>query len=142
MNLDGGCLCGGLRYTLTSPPGDLNDCHCVDCRRSSGAPFVTWGSVDRGAFQIRQGALRRVPYADRIRGFAACCGTHVLFEETADSATVDVAIATLDDPRPFPPAKAIWVEDRLPWIVLDPNIPVYWQRSTGPRVPSPSDVAR
>jgi len=36
---------------------------------------------------------------------------------------VDVAIATLDDPRPFPPAKAIFTEDKLPWVILDSSIP-------------------
>jgi hypothetical protein len=58
-----------------------------------------------------------------LRGFAACCGTHILFEDTPDWPTVDVAIATLDDPRPFPPARAIWIEDKLPWVMLDTSIP-------------------
>jgi hypothetical protein len=36
---------------------------------------------------------------------------------------VDVAIATLDDPQPFPPTKAIFTEDMLPWVILDSSIP-------------------
>lgn len=36
-----------------------------------------------------------------------------------------MAIATLDDPEPFPPQKAIWVEDRLPWVALGPRPPAY-----------------
>jgi hypothetical protein len=36
---------------------------------------------------------------------------------------VDVAIATLDDPQLFPPTKAIFTEDKLPWVILDSSIP-------------------
>lgn len=125
MNIPGGCLCGGLRFTLRSRPGSLGDCHCLDCRRSSGAAYVTWGSVPRDDFSITQGAIRRIPFADRVRGFAQCCGTQVLFEESAVSPTVDVAIAALDDPQPYPPAKAIWTEDKLPWVLLDPRLPSF-----------------
>lgn len=108
---------------LEEPPFGVADCHCLDCRRSSGAPYVTWGMVHRDRFKITCGMLRRVSYASRVRGFAACCGTQILFEDTPDWPTVDVAIATLDEPQPFPPTKAIWTEDKLPWVVLDPLIP-------------------
>lgn len=128
FSVDGGCLCGGFRYTLRAEPTGLGDCHCVDCRRSSGAPFVTWGTVPRPAFQVLHGTLRRVPFAARVRGFAACCGTHLLFEDAADSPTVDIAIATLDEPSRFPPRKAIWTEDKLPWVTLNPALPAFPQR--------------
>jgi hypothetical protein len=123
MNLNGGCLCGGVRYELEERPFGIVDCHCIDCRRSSGAPFVTWGVVHREKFKLVSGTLRRVSYAGRLRGFAACCGTQILFEDTPDRPTVDVAIATLDEPQPFAPVKAIWIEDKLPWVKLDPSVP-------------------
>jgi len=131
MKIPGGCLCGGFRFALHEEPHALGDCHCIDCRRSSGAPYVTWGTVRREQFEVTQGALRKVPFAGRIRGFAQCCGTHMLFEETATAPTVDVAIGTLDDPRPYPPTKAIWVEDKLPWTVLDPRVPSF-PKDSGP----------
>lgn len=90
---------------------------------------MTWGTVPRSAFNIIQGNLRRIPFAGRIRGFAECCCTHVLFEDSSASGTVDVAIATLDDPGPFRPSKAIWIEDKLPWVVLDPGLPAYPRNS-------------
>ena len=121
--LTGGCLCGGVRYELGERPFGVVDCHCIDCRRSAGAPYVTWGMVQREKFKLIGGTIRRVSFAGRLRGFAACCGTQILFEDAPDCPRVDVAIATLDDPRPFAPAKAIWIEDKLPWVTLDPCIP-------------------
>lgn len=128
--LGGGCVCGGTRYLLGAVPTDTSDCHCMDCRRSSGAPFVTWGSVPRGVLEITAGGLRRIEHAERIRCFAACCGTHLFFEEAADSAIIDVAIATLDEPAAFRPARIIWAEDRLPWVVLDPALPQFLRSSS------------
>jgi hypothetical protein len=126
--IEGGCLCGGVRYRLEQIPTQTNDCHCIDCRRSSGAPFVTWGTVDRANLGILSGQLRKIPHANRVRTFASCCGTHLFFEDAPDAETIDVAIASLDDPSPFPPEIAIWTEDRLPWVVLDEARPAY-QRS-------------
>ena len=123
--IEGGCLCGGLRYRLEETPTDTNDCHCIDCRRSSGAPLVTWGCVHRVKLTIAKGEVRRIPHAQRVRSFAACCGTHVFFEDAADSETVDVTIASLDDPGPFAPEITIWTEDRLPWVALHPSRPAY-----------------
>jgi hypothetical protein len=129
--LEGGCLCGGVRYRLAEAPTQLNDCHCIDCRRSSGAPFVTWGSVPRARVSIHQGTLRKVPHANRIRSFASCCGTQLFFENALDAETVDVTIASLDDPTPFPPEMSIWTEDRLPWVSLDESRPSHLRSSRG-----------
>jgi hypothetical protein len=121
----GGCVCGRTRYVLKSAPLALIDCHCIDCRRSAGAPYITWGSVPRKDLHVTKGEARKVAYANRIRCFAACCGTHLFFEDSKDSDTVDVTIASLDDPAPFAPQKAIWLEDKLPWVMIDESLPAF-----------------
>ena len=125
MEIAGGCLCGGTRYLLKTAPFSLGDCHCVDCRRSCGAPCVTWGSVRREDLVMGGREPRKVAHAGRIRSFAACCGTHLFFEESADSGTIDITIASLDDPAAFAPQKVIWLEDRLPWVVIDQSLPAF-----------------
>jgi hypothetical protein len=125
MEFSGGCVCGGTRYVLKSAPFALIDCHCIDCRRSAGAPYITWGSVPRKDLQVTKGEPRKVAHANRIRCFAACCGTHLFFEDNKDSDTVDVTIASLDDPAPFAPQKTIWLEDKLPWVVIDESLPAF-----------------
>ena len=125
MKFAGGCVCGGTRYAVKSQPVAGADCHCIDCRRSAGAPYVTWGSVPRKDLVMTKGEPRRILYANRIRSFAACCGTHLFIEDSKDSDTIDFTIASLDDPTPFAPTKAIWLEDKLPWIVIDESIPSF-----------------
>jgi hypothetical protein len=49
----------------------------------------------------------------------------LFFEDTNDSDAIDVTIASLDDPTPFAPQKAIWFEDKLPWVALDKSLPSF-----------------
>jgi hypothetical protein len=49
----------------------------------------------------------------------------LVFEEKRDSETIDVTIASLDDPAPFAPQKAIWLEDKLPWVTIDELLPSF-----------------
>ena len=74
---------------------------------------------------VTKGEPRKIAYANRIRSFAACCGTHLFFEDSKDSDTIDFTIASLDDPTPFAPTKAIWLEDKLPWVVINESIPSF-----------------
>jgi len=55
----------------------------------------------------------------------------LFFEETNDSETVDVTIASLDDPAPFASEKVIWLEDKLPWVILDESLPHLEKGSDG-----------
>ena len=125
MDITGGCVCGGTRYTLRSRPLAVVDCHCIDCQKSAGAPYVVWGTMPRKDLVVTKGEPRKIAYANRIRSFAACCGTHLFFEDSEDSDTIDVTIASLDDPAPFAPQKAIWLEDKLPWAVIDESLPSF-----------------
>ena len=125
--LEGGCLCGNVRYRLHAEPARLSDCHCIDCRRASAAPFVTWGEVARDDIELLSGELRKISHAGRLRSFASCCGTPLFFQNDENSQSIDVTIASLDHPEAYPPAATIWTEDRLPWVTLDPARPTFRQ---------------
>jgi len=68
-----------------------------------------------------------VKHADRFRSFAACCGTPLFFEDHEDCEWIDVTISSFDQPEAYVPEVAIWTEDRLPWVVLDPSRPTHRQ---------------
>jgi len=119
--IEGGCLCGGVRYRLWAKPARLSDCHCIDCRRASAAPFVTWGEMRREDIEILSGEIRKVPHAGRLRSFAVCCGTPLFFQDDEASMSIDVTIASLDEPQSYSPEVAIWTEDCLPWVELNPR---------------------
>jgi hypothetical protein len=70
--LTGGCFCGAIRYEARGTPFHETSCHCSICRRTTGAPFVTWFSVRSPDFRIiqgnRRGSRQRRPCARSARG--------------------------------------------------------------------------
>ncbi len=126
--ITGGCLCGRVRYESSGAPYNVTHCHCLDCRRSSGAAFVTWASFRRDEFRIVQGAAREMTWEGRIRGFCADCGTPLIFLADAASDEIDVTVCSLDRPEALAPSDHIWVEDRLPWIRLNDGLPIHKQK--------------
>ena len=47
MHLEGGCLCGSVRYVVNGMPVAEESpclCHCRICQRASGAPVVAWAT--------------------------------------------------------------------------------------------------
>jgi hypothetical protein len=123
----GGCLCGQVRYVLVSPPTKTSDCHCRDCRHSSGAAYTTWGLIRREDFILESGEIREVAFEGRLRNFAACCGTALLYQASAETDRLGITICSLDHPENFPTTHAIWLDDRLPWVHIDPNLRAYAQ---------------
>ncbi|MBT5434558.1 MAG: hypothetical protein HOI34_13175 [Rhodospirillaceae bacterium] len=37
---NGGCMCGAVRYAVDGAPMSSIFCHCMSCRRHTGAPVV------------------------------------------------------------------------------------------------------
>jgi hypothetical protein len=126
--ISGGCLCGTVRYQLTGPPSNITHCHCADCRRSSGAPFVTWASFPRGRFRLVAGLPKGLRWAGRWRSFCPSCGTPLTFLARPDAPEIDVTVCSFDDPASVVPSDHTWIEDRLPWIRMADDLPRFGQR--------------
>ncbi|MBI2925620.1 MAG: GFA family protein [Verrucomicrobia bacterium] len=126
----GGCLCGAIRYQATGAPFNLTHCHCEDCRKASGAPFVAWASFRRAEFAFLKGQPARIGWATRIRGFCPVCGTTLTFQTSEDADELDITLSSLDAPAAFAPRDHIWVEDQLPWIKLADGLPRYTRQRT------------
>ena len=54
--VEGGCLCGRVRYRVAGAPVRVTHCHCTLCRRSAEAPFLTWATFRAAAFAVTRGA--------------------------------------------------------------------------------------
>ena len=54
--LTGGCLCGAIRYRYQGTLGAAFNCHCSICRRSAGAPFLAWQTLNSADLTFDKGA--------------------------------------------------------------------------------------
>ncbi|CAG8869037.1 hypothetical protein PS627_03344 [Pseudomonas fluorescens] len=121
---EGGCHCGNLRYRLEGDLDDVAHCHCSICRKVSGGLLVTWITLPYPRFQWLCGTPRayRAP-GSCTRYFCGKCGAHVALITLHSPQTIDITVATLDEPELAPPQRHIWTDSRLPWLHLDENLP-------------------
>lgn len=126
MTYEGGCLCGAVRYRAEGEPLSAGYCHCRMCQRAAGAPVVAWVAFRRADFRFVRGEADRFHASDRAsRGFCHLCGTALTFEYAGSADTIDVTIASLDDPTTSEPVYQIWTSSRLPWLHLEGDGPQY-----------------
>ena len=101
--MEGGCLCGAVRYRLEGVPLVVRHLSLRSCRRASGAPVVAWITVQRSQFTILSGIpaiFRSSPGV--TRRFCSHCGTGLTYENESHPDTIDITSASLDDPERLP----------------------------------------
>jgi len=130
--IEGGCLCGAVRYRVDGPASARTLCHCNSCRRAAGAPSVAWAIFPAEGFAFVAGAPKAFRSSPHIeRSFCGECGTQVLYRSDRRPEVVDVPTATLDDPESFAPEREIWTGEKLDWEVVNPALPQYPRSSKG-----------
>ncbi len=95
-SVEGGCLCGGVRFEADPPLREIVACHCGQCRRWSGHVWAST-SVPLDRFRLTAEAALRwfASSAAARRGFCTRCGSS-LFWRPADEDRIAIATGALD----------------------------------------------
>ena len=124
---EGGCHCGAIRYWVRGEPKHAALCHCIDCRRQSGAPMVAWTLFGNDDFAVTKGEAR--VYASSEHGrrhFCAECGTGLFYtNDVIFPDMTDVQSATLDDPDALPVQAQIQTAERIGWMEHLGSLPAF-----------------
>jgi len=129
QTLNGSCLCGALRYSVTGEPARFFHCHCSRCRKSSGTGHATNLFVDNGRLTWTgdTGLIRfyKLPEAQRFsRTFCAQCGGPLPREITAMQ-QVFVPAGTLDDEPNIQPQARIFQGSKTAWSCAGDGLPCF-----------------
>jgi len=115
--LEGGCLCGAVRYRISADPLAQSLCHCRSCRLAAGASPVAWLVLPTAGFSFTLGEpIRFKSSSEAERTFCGTCGTALTYRDSTSLLSVDVTACSLDRPAAFVPTREIWVTHRLPWL--------------------------
>ncbi len=126
MTMEGGCFCGAVRYRIDGRPRQITHCHCSHCRRTSGAPFLTWVEFEAAGFEIVTGSPGRFESRPLVtRQFCGQCGTQLTHQHTDATETISVTAGSLDHPEVVEPQNHVWCDRMLPWIELADELPRY-----------------
>jgi hypothetical protein len=85
----GGCACGQLTFKTTGEPKRVGLCHCMTCRKISGAPFNAFViyPVDQVTITGETKTWSATPESERC--FCATCGSQVFDRDRASDPKVD-----------------------------------------------------
>ena len=122
--VEGGCLCGHIRFRLEGEVTESGYCHCRTCQKQSGAPVVAWFAMAPSGFRYISGTPKTFRASGHAtREFCGDCGTYLLFREDNPGATLGLNTATLDEPNLVPPDVHIWHASRIPWFETADTFP-------------------
>ncbi|HEV2650142.1 MAG TPA: GFA family protein [Rhizomicrobium sp.] len=121
----GGCMCGAVRYEVSSEPFAVMDFHCRDCQYASGGSHATVVIIPAAAFKLTQGTPKRYTVKGDsgqtvTRSFCGDCGSP-LFSEPQSGQIWVVKAGSLDDPSWLQVGGAIYTKSAQPWAHIDPN---------------------
>ncbi|MFS2201218.1 GFA family protein [Pseudomonas sp. Pseusp3] len=124
----GSCLCGAIKYGLSTELKAVTHCHCSQCRKGHGAAFATYASAPASALSIMTGADSLQAYESSrgvTRQFCAHCGSSLFWTDStgAFSDWVSVALGTLDTPLRIHKQKHVCVSSKAGWYDINDQHP-------------------
>ena len=124
--LTGKCFCGSARYEVANEFAYAANCHCSNCRRTTGSAFKPFAGIERGKFRLIAGEHELLIFGDESGHDAHCgrCGS-LLYSLVRDGAYVHIAMGTLVDDPTIRPTAHIFVGSKAKWFTITDDLPQY-----------------
>lgn len=118
-DLQGGCLCGKIRYASKAAPVMTAICHCKNCQKQAGSAFSIIVAVPKSALSVT-GPLKTFNDTGSSgkpvrRNFCPDCGSPITTDVEAMPDLVFIKAGTLDDTSSLAPTMEIFCSSTQPW---------------------------
>jgi hypothetical protein len=122
--LAGKCYCGAVQYRVADEFLYAANCHCSNCRRTTGSAFKPFGGIERGKLELTEGVGKLLVYGEEDLNDTHCgeCGS-LLYSVVRDGEYVHVAYGSLVDAPSLSPTEHIFVGSKAPWFEITDELP-------------------
>ena len=136
--IEGGCLCGKLRFVAHQMPLRTLVCHCTFCQRMTGSSSYAESLFPIAAVEFNGGEVRTYEHRSDTSGkkvtveFCPACGTTVglTFERWPDMRAV--SRGCFDNPSAVTVTANIWTRSAQTGIALPSDIDCFSMARLGP----------
>ncbi len=129
MKMSGKCLCGAVSYTCSTDPVFTGNCHCNDCKKSSGSGYSPTMFFPENSVSV-SGEVKYFESKGRSgknvnRGFCPTCGSQLFGKPEVMPGLLAIKAGSLDDTSKFTPQIDVFVSHAAPWDVMDQDLPKF-----------------
>ncbi|CAH2399674.1 Aldehyde-activating protein [Mesorhizobium ventifaucium] len=130
--LAGKCLCGAVQYAVADEFIYAANCHCSNCRRTTGSAFKPFAGIERERLSLTKGEDNVLIFGEETGHDAHCktCGS-LLYSVVSDGAFVHVTMGTLVDEPAIRPTQHIFVGSKAKWFTIADDLPQYEEHVAG-----------
>ena len=119
----GSCLCRAITYKSNIAPLKTFNCHCEDCRKCSGAPYLTNIFVKEVDLYI-QGTLKSYIHQSEsgnkiTKQFCIQCGCQMFSINEGRPGLIRIHAGTVNELEVVKPQGDVWVSKKIPSIKID-----------------------
>ncbi len=128
--LAGKCFCGTVQYAVPDAFRYAMNCHCSNCRRTTGSAFKPFAGIERDKLAVTQGADGLLICGSPQNHDAHCgkCGS-LLYSLVRDGQFVHVAMGTLLDDPTIRPSRHIFVGSKASWFTITDDLPQFQEHA-------------
>lgn len=121
--LSGRCECRAVSYRVQDAFLYAANCHCSNCRASTGSAFKPFAGIERDKLEVLEGAETLLVWGDDTGNHTRCgiCGS-LLYSVVRDGAYVHVAMGSLVDAPSLRPTKHIFVGSKAAWFEITDDL--------------------
>lgn len=122
--LEGGCLCGNIRYQATGKPVWIGYCHCQKCRQATGAAAVTHVGFTESDITFVKGNQKVFESSPGVRrGFCPDCGAPLTYDGDRFPNYIQLYLGTFDEPDELLPQAHVHMAEKVSWYEVSDELP-------------------
>jgi hypothetical protein len=125
QQVDGGCLCGAVKFSANLPSKWCAHCHCSMCRITHGAGYVTWVGFEQHQVRFTKGKTHvkwheSSPGAQR--GFCKQCGSSMFFRSERWAGELHIALGCINGAMDRQPKANVFFDKHVDWMPIDDTL--------------------
>ena len=122
----GSCLCGSVNYKSNSDPLVIQNCHCDQCRKTTGSVYLTNLFIKEENFEITGEVNNYTHLSDAgnnmTKYFCPKCGSQVFGKNSGRPGIITIRAGTVNEKDIIKPIRNLFLKSKVPSTPINSNL--------------------